>query len=85
MMKIAGDSNHLKQYRNPNELSKHEIFDLFPLRPQGIIQISQYLCLQKSLDDIVLSRKQELEAIQKAQNVEMKAENEEEKKDGGAK
>jgi hypothetical protein len=37
MMKIAGDSNHLKQYRNPNELSKHEIFDLFPLRPQGII------------------------------------------------
>jgi hypothetical protein len=37
MIKIAGDSNHLKGFRDAEKLSKHQIFDVFPLRTQGII------------------------------------------------
>lgn len=33
MMKIAGQSNHLNGFRDAEKLSKHKIFEVFPLRP----------------------------------------------------
>ena len=33
MMKIAGESNNLKGFRDAEKLSKHQIFEVFPLRP----------------------------------------------------
>jgi len=43
MLKVSGDSKHLKSFKDADALSKHQIFDLFPLRPDGIVQIALLL------------------------------------------
>jgi hypothetical protein len=50
-MIAAKESKHLSIFKNEYELSKHEIFKIFPLKPQGIVQLA-LLLEHKSLDTI---------------------------------
>lgn len=70
LMKCAKESNHLKDFQNEKEFSKHQIFQVFPLKPQGIVQIAQVL-RDKSLQEIV-DEKLKLDEQNKIQKEEEK-------------
>lgn len=79
MMKNVENSKVvLKDFKDEKELSSHEFFNTFSLRPRQIIQLSKRLSPSKSLNDLVQEEKVRLEDLEKERN-KSKTQAEEEK------
>ena len=68
-MKIASNSKCISKYKDEYELSKHEIFTIFPLNPDGIVRIGNLIKdSQETLDNIVIAEKDKKNKLDEQKN-----------------
>eukprot|EP00347_Sterkiella_histriomuscorum_P024050 403332474 len=58
LLMAAGNSKYLRDFKTPEQLSKHKIFSLISYKPVGILQMAPLL-FEKSLDQIVKEKEEQ--------------------------